>query len=271
MAKFKKKFSFKRTMSLVLGVLLLAGAVVGLGAFAKRDTNTIGASAFSIGGLDPDTGKYVDRADAIYTSEAFSAQGLSITPDFETADVEYQIFFYDENDRFLEATEVLSESYTEQKLLPTYARIVIYPSTLDDEGNVIEDYKVSLFEIRKIAKTLTITVDADQNKVYSTNLFEAGENGVSAEMEIDGYKGLLLHLPSATITDTKYTVTFYAEKTDAEGVTTMKELDDMTITLQNYGEGEYLWYTVESIPAGATHVTITYFDTNTNVGVYGID
>ena len=47
----------------------------------------------------------------------------------------YQIFFYDENDRFLEATEILSDKYVEQKLLPTYARIVIYPSTLDEEGN----------------------------------------------------------------------------------------------------------------------------------------
>lgn len=271
MAKFKKKFSWKSTISLVLGVLILAGAVVGLGALSKRDTDTIGASAFSIGGLDSVTGKYVDRDDAIYTAKAFSAQGLTVTPDFETADVEYQIFFYDENDRFLSATDVLTESYTEEKLLPTYARVVIYPSNLDDDGDVIEDFKVSRFDVREIAKSVTITVDADQEKIYSANLFAEGESGVSAEMEIEDFKGLLLHLPSATVTDTKYTVTFFAEKTDAEGITSMRELDKVTVTLQNYADGEYLWYTVEKIPAGATHATITYFDTNVNVGVYGID
>lgn len=271
MVIFKKKFSWKSTISLVLGILLIAGAVVGIASLSGRHTDKIGASAFSVGGLDPETGKYVERQDAIYTSRAFSAQGLTVMPDFETDGVEYQIFFYDENDRFLEATDRLTDKYVEQKLLPTYARVVIYPSTLDEEGNQIEDYKIGFFGVRTIAETVTITVDADQDKVFSQNLFAAGEDGVSAKMEIKGFDGLLLHLPSATVTNTEYTVTFYAEKTDAEGVSSMKELDDVTVTLQNYSDGEYLWYTVEKIPAGATHATVTYYDSNVNVAVYGID
>ena len=272
MAKVKRKISWKSVLSLFLGALVIVGAVAGIVSLAKRDTATIGASAFSIGGLDPETGKYVDRDDAIYTPKSFSAQGLKITPDFETADIEYQIFFYDENDRFLEATEILTEGYTEQKLLPTYARVVIYPSTLDDEGNEIEDFKVNLLQVRGIAKSLKITVDAEQNKLYSANLFEVGtEAGVSADIEIEDFDGVLLHLPSATVTNTTYTVTFYSEKTDSEGLTTMKKLDDYTVTLQNYGENEFSWHTLNDIPAGATHMTVTYYDTNTNVGVYGID
>ena len=272
MSKFRTK---NKWVSFVAGILIAVtafGALFALVSPFGKDVKTIGAGEFSVGGLDPETGKYVERKDAIYTPDAFSAQGLTITPDFETADVEYQIFFYDEAGRFLEATDVLTEGYAEQKLLPTYARVVIYPSTLDEDGHVIEDYKVGLFGVREIAKSLTITVDAEQNKVYSSNLFEVGETaGVSDHIEIDGFDGVLLHLASATVTDTAYTVTFYAEKTDAEGVTSMKKLDDLTVTLQNYSDGEFMWYTVDKLPAGATHMTITYYDTNTNIGVYGID
>lgn len=271
MATFRKKFNWKSCVALGLGVLLLFGAVAGILSLTGNDRVKVGAGEFSVGGLDPETGKYVARKDAIYTPDAFSAQGLKVALDFETADVEYQIFFYDENDRFLSATDVLSENYVEPKLLPTYARVVIYPSTLDDEGNVIEDFKVGYFDVRRIAKSLSVTVDAEQGKTFSANLFEEGENGVSAEMDVEGFDGLLLHLPNANVTDTKYTVTFFAEKTDAEGTVTMKELDEVTVVLQNYEDGEFMWYTVEKIPAGATHATVTYFDTNTNVGVYGID
>ena len=159
MAKFKKKFSWKTF--LIVGVsVLLTFSFASVLMLSKNDTVKIDAGEFSVGGLDPETGKYVEREDAIYTPDAFSAQGLTITPDFETADVEYQIFFYDEAGRFLEATDVLTEGYAEQKLLPTYARVVIYPSTLDEDGHVIEDYKIGLFGVRKIAKALTITVDA---------------------------------------------------------------------------------------------------------------
>lgn len=270
MANIKKKFSWRSLLTAGLAVLVILGAAAGIMSLATNDTVKIGAGEFSVGALDPETGKYVERKDAIYTPEAFSAQGLKITPDFETADVEYQIFWYDENDRFLEASDVLTEGYSEQKLLPTYARIVIYPSTLDEDGMEIEDFKIRFYEVRKIAKALTITVDADQDKVFSKNLFEVGTNGVSAEMEIDGFDGLMLHLPSATVTPAEYTVTFYAEKTDAEGVSSMKELDTVAVTLQNYAEGEFMWYTVDKVPAGATHATVTYYDTNTNVGVYGI-
>ena len=271
MAKIRKKRNIKTAFVAVLAILLALGSVVSFVALGNRNKQEIGAGEFSIGALDPATGKYVNRKDAIYTPEAFSAQGLSIAMDFETQDVTYQIFFYDENDRFLESTDVLSENYVEERLLPTYARVVIYPSTLDEEGNRIEDYEVSRFGVRKLAKALTIEVDADQTKVYSNNLFEAGENGISERIELDGFDGLLLHLPSAAVTETKYVVTFYAEKTDAEGTATMRELDDVTIALQNYAAGEFMWYSIDQLPYGATHATITYFDGNTNVGVYGID
>lgn len=272
MARIKNKFSWKSALSLVLGVLILAGAAMGIAAL-RKDTASISPTAFSVGALDPETGKFVDDKTAIYTADAFSAQGLAVKPGFEAEGVEYQIFFYDENDRFLgtAAEDNLTEAYSEQKLLPTYARIVIYPSQLDDEGNLIEDFKVRFYEVYGIAKQLSITVDADQTKVFSQNLFGAGESGVSKEMEIKDYKALLLKLPAATESaNTSYTVTFYAEKTDAEGNTTMKELDNVVVTLQNYKAGEVLWHTIEKLPAGATHATVTYFEGNTNVAVYGI-
>ena len=269
--KFKKKFSWKSTISLVLGVLILAGAVMGLASLHK-DTTTISPFAFSVGELDDVTGKYVKSTDAIYTPEAFSAQGLRVTPDFEASDVEYQIFWYDENDRFLGTAddENLTDAYTEQRTLPTSARIVIYPSQLDDEGNLIEDFKVGALDVYGIAKSLTITVDADQDKVFSASLFTTATDGLSAKMEIEDYKSLLLQLPAVNTPNTVYTVTFYAEKTDAEGTVSYKELDNVVVTLQNYTDGEYLWYTIEKIPAGATHATVTYYEGNTNVAVYGI-
>ena len=270
---FKMRFKNKKwtkALATVLCVTLAVGAVLGIATFFNRDTKTISPTAFSIGALDPDTGRYVADKTAIYTSEAFSAQGLVVKPGFEVENLTYEIFFYDENDRFINSTGELSDVYSERTLRPVYARIVIYPSQLDEDGNVIEDFKVGVFDVYGIAKNLTITVDAEQDKEFSSNLFETGTEGASAYIELEDYKGLLLHLPCASVTNSTYTVTFYTEKKNAEGVTSYSKVDDITVTMQGYEADEYLWYNVDKIPSGATHATVTYYDSNTNVYVYGI-
>lgn len=258
-----------RTFLVILALLLCLGAVGGILALSHRDTVEVKASAFKIGGLDAG-GAYTARKDAIYTPEAFSCQGLKVTPAFDS-NVEYQIFFFDEDDRFLEATEVMTGAYTEERLLPSYARIMIIADDTDADGDVIEDFKLRSWDVRKVAGNLDITVDANQEKQYSNNLFELGEvEGISEYIEIDEYDSVLLHLVDTSLTNTTYTITFYSEKTTSAGTTEMRKIDDSTITMQNYNEGDFMWYEIEDIPGGTTHMTITYTDDNTNIGVYGV-
>lgn len=268
----KMKRKAKNGWTIALAVLLIVGALSGLLFLFRGDSVDIRPSAFKIGGLNEE-GKYEKRTDAIYTEKAFSCQGLKITPAFD-AEVEYQIFFYDEDDRFLEATEVLTGAYSEERLLPSYARVMIFADTTDENGDYIEDFELRRWDVRRVARGLEITVDAKQDKKYTANLFdvEEGVDGVSAKIRIKDYESVLLHLVDTDLTNTVYTVTFYAEKTNADGVSsTMRELDDLVITLQNYEEGEFMWYMLDEIPSGATHMTITYSDDNTNIGVYGVE
>ena len=162
----------RKTKNLVSGlgiVGVLRGAVAGIVALGGRHKADEGFelvdAAFERGGLD-DKGVYVDTKASIYTKEAFKvSEVVKIKLDFDS-NIEYQIFFYGENDSFISKSEIFKK--TEDVNVAsnaTYARLVITPIW---DSDVKEDnQKIGFFEVNKYAKQLlvmTVPTEADDAK-----------------------------------------------------------------------------------------------------------
>ena len=166
--KFKLKKNWKNILAVGLTVVLGIGAIFGITRLVENDDGLKKISpAYTVGGLGAD-GKYVDTEESIYTKNAFECQGLKITPDFDNC-VSYQVFFYDQNEQYLESTASMTEFYEGTPLLAKYARIEITPN---------EDEKVSWYEVNKYAKQLTVEVAKKQDfiDVRTIDLFPEGEH-----------------------------------------------------------------------------------------------
>ena len=172
--RFLKKIKWKEILSIGLAALVLFGAVGAVASFATNDSRTIGFNAFEIGALSEVNGQYKEDKTAIYTKEAIECQGLKVKPEFDS-DVTYQIFWYNEDELYLDCTQKTTLKSAQfvgsTPELAKYARIVIFPSQLDEEGKQIKDFKVSIFDIAKIANNLNITVNKEQ-EYKGINIFE---------------------------------------------------------------------------------------------------
>ena len=138
----RKKRKFKSIISTFLCLALLGGAVFGVTKLLKNDTDTveIKSSAFAVGALDED-GKYVENKQTLYTKEMFLCDGLTVELDKDCKST-YQIFYYDEDGEFIEASEVLTEDFEEDIVDGAVnARIMITPEIPEDK--TAEDFKIS--------------------------------------------------------------------------------------------------------------------------------
>ncbi len=161
----------KKIILTILVVLLCLGAVGGsifgilkLTDTGKFDTKKISNTSFSVGGLDSN-GKYMNTNASIYTKEAFECQGLEVSLDFDN-EIEYQIYFYDQNNDFVHTTGKLSGAFVKDSVpfFAKYARIVVTPKN---------DDVVSKLEVAKYAGQLTVKVNREQGfKNYTENLFD---------------------------------------------------------------------------------------------------
>ena len=196
MAKFKKRRKMGkkgRVFITILSLLLCVASLGGAAALVHNDTKSVNP-VFKIGALDEATGQYVADNTAIYTEKAIECQGLRIMPDFD-ATCTYQIFWYNVDDMYVGCTTKTTNSYTKfvdsVPDIARYCRIVIYPSQLDEEGNIIEDFEVGYLKAMTIPSQLKITVDKKQNfeevnildefKVYSVSDGDLNEVFLSAK------------------------------------------------------------------------------------------
>ena len=254
--KFKKNGKFKKIICFVL----VAAVVVALGAFAvgftKKDTKTIGASAFSVGSLD-ENGKYVEDKQSIYTEEAFECIGLRIAPDFE-AKLTYDVYYYDYNEKLIEAKTGLTEVYDEDFPLAKLCRVVIHPAI--PEGETARNFDIGYFEKIKFAKEVTITVDRNQKYPYSdsVNLYVADNAQLGKTFNSDAASVLLTDDAASKVSE-EITVTgdydyydVYVKKSDVsaklavviasgeENTILARELAD----LSNVSDGEWCKITI---------------------------
>ena len=166
MKKFRK--NWKKILSLTLVCLLSFGVLGVIAGSAIKTTETISSSAFSRGDLDNE-GKYIASEQSIYTKEAFGCKGLRVEPDFE-AKLTYDVYYYDATGKLVEAKKGLTELYDEDYPLAMTCRIVIHPEIPADVKS--SEYKIGFFEVYDIAGDLKITVDKNQEYLYSNSVNE---------------------------------------------------------------------------------------------------
>lgn len=156
--KINTKSLFKKIALILAGVTAISAVGVGIAKlveYTRQDLKTINPT-FEVGNLGTD-GKYVNDESTLYTKEAFEAEGLQVKLDFDSQ-IEYQIFYYDDLDNFIESTDVLSAAYSDP-VHDGYARIVIIPT--DDE-----DGKIGLTERVTYPSQITVKVSKEQNIQY---------------------------------------------------------------------------------------------------------
>ena len=194
MARYRRKFrwSLRRIISLVLAVLMIAGAVAGIAALSKKlsdDKKTVHPT-FTRGGINATTGLQVESNGSLY-SEAFEAKGLEIKLDFNSK-ISYQVFWYDENDVFNYAEPQLTVNGTFYAPATCKARILITPlwDRIEDD-----DKEIAWHEVLKYVNQIKISVDKDQKidkdayELYEmTNSIYQVAEGTHYDPDIKGFK-----------------------------------------------------------------------------------
>lgn len=257
----RKRVSWKKVVSLVLGVLIIVGVVAGGAMIFSSDTRSISPTAFSVGGLD-ESGEYVAQENTIFTEDLIECQGLEITPDVKST-CTYKVYLYDHNKELIEVTEALAGTYKLKNTAVQYCRIMITP-----ENSGEEDYTIGFFEVYSIANQLEITVNRKQNfEVH--NYFEADKAdkvaaydtetnllvyvakegyGVSKLANVEDIEELAVTFESAqpkALEVLFFTETVGEEEVTYEYVSTVTTGTDSTET-------------TVTVPEGATHMVVNY-------------
>ena len=177
MAKTYRKTNKKRigkTLKVVLlGLLTLGIAGAVYSAITNRVENEIHPK-FEVGALDTETGEYVKDEQKLYTPDLIEYNNLEVSLAFDN-NVNYQVFFYDEDGEFVSASDVQTKKFKDESDELKYARIVITPIIEDDaeteDVNETEEFKVTLLNKRSYVKQLTIT--ASVNESIEKNILSA--------------------------------------------------------------------------------------------------
>lgn len=145
MAKYRvKKKTWKTVFTVALAALLLGGATAGAVALVDRNDDGFEkvSVSYDIGGLNAE-GKYEETDGALYTKTGFDVEGKTVFADVDfDAQITYQLFYYGENDTFIESTAVLTDDYkAEAPEGALTCRVEITPIWGDDVK--AEDQKVT--------------------------------------------------------------------------------------------------------------------------------
>lgn len=144
-----------RTKWIVVFALLI---VLGVGMIVNMvkinqtiTTDSVSSFSYSIGLLGTDDGEYDQGTTAIYTKNAITVDGLKCTL-AKDATIKYQLYFFDEDGKFLEASSPLEKDFDASiDTVPTSAatvKVMITPQN---------DPEVSFFEVSTYAGMLTVT------------------------------------------------------------------------------------------------------------------
>lgn len=147
--------SNNKTKQIIIGVII-AVLLIGMAGTiwimnSKIKTRDISSYSYEVGILD-NQGRAVEDNSALRSKDFITADGLTVTVS-ENASVKYQLYFYDEDKQFVEASETLTTDYTEAVTEGVaYVKIVITP-TADKDGIV------SNSEVVPYADQIKVTVN----------------------------------------------------------------------------------------------------------------
>ena len=172
MARFRIKSKWKSVLAGVLVVATVFGAVMGISALFKKDTRTLGSTAFSVGALS-DKGQ-VQKYDQAIISDYFECQGLTIEPN-DNATGSYKVFYYTSNKVFVGSSDEMTPKDGVYKMgvtypVAAYARVMITPAVSADEYGVEESFRIRFYEVYKYAAEFKIVVSKKQH--LRVNLYE---------------------------------------------------------------------------------------------------
>lgn len=176
--RIKMNRKVKRILSIVLGLALLFGAVALVVNLVKPKDNELKEihPTFEVGGLD-ENGEYVDTKESIYTKKVIEYNELKVSIDFD-ANIQYQLFYYDEDDKFVSASEVFTKGHNEESEETKYVRVLITPVYADDVED--EEKEIKWHEVFGYANQLTIStkVNAPVEGVLTITLNYDGDEFV---------------------------------------------------------------------------------------------
>lgn len=283
----KKRFSFKKVVSIVVAVALLGAAIFGLSALFGKQTTTISSTAFKVGNLDGATGQYLSDDTAIYTSDAFACQGLRIQPDFEAGGT-FDVYYYDSNERLLDADKGLTGVYESSHPTAHCARVVYHPEVPSDVKD--SEFRIRFYEVLGYANDLKITVDKNQTEYKtSTDLYvDGGEGTFVAENITEVVSSATMKVSNLITVSDQYDAYQIYVKADAfsseDVIVAFGDADGKAIVCGksvtgNYGiahtfEGDEMlegsWYTVVlEVPAKATTLRVSA-PNGAELRVYGV-
>lgn len=153
--RIKMNRKTKRILSIVLGFVLLFGAIALVVNLVKPKNDELKEihPTFEVGGLD-ENGDFVDTKESLYTKKAIEYNELKVAIDFD-ANIQYQLFYYDEDDNFVSTSEVFTKGHTETSEETKYVRVLITPVYADDVED--EDKEIKWHEVFGYANQLTIS------------------------------------------------------------------------------------------------------------------
>ena len=167
MSKAFKKNSWKKIISVVLVIASVVGVLSFISFSGDKEVQNITSFDFIRGGVDELTGVFVETDKSLVTEDLFACKGLKILPDFKNTS-EYQVFWYNQDQIFLGASDVIAPNTKMVGSVPgaaVYARVAIYPNEVDADGKNISDFKIKFWEVRKYANTFEIEVPKDQESL----------------------------------------------------------------------------------------------------------
>lgn len=153
--RIKMNRKTKRILSIVLGFVLLFGAIALVVNLVKPKNDELKEihPTFEVGGLD-ENGDFVDTKESLYTKKAIEYNELKVAIDFD-ANIQYQLFYYDEDDKFVSTSEVFTKGHTEESEETKYVRVLITP--VYDKDATEEDKEIKWHEVFGYANQLTIS------------------------------------------------------------------------------------------------------------------
>ena len=181
MAKIRFKKKWTSVIAGVLVAIVAIGSMAGLISLLDKDTRTLGGTLYAVGGVDWETGEFIETDRSIYTKDLFECEGLTVEPDFEAKGT-FRVFYYDADEQYLGASAVMNAnegSYSRSEFpYAKYARLVITPGLpIDEAGAVDEDFRIRFWEPAKYAGQYTVSVAKTQHKVTG-NIFVVDEEHI---------------------------------------------------------------------------------------------
>ena len=218
--KQKTKQTLKTILLSVLGVGAIVGVASGINTLVEKNDTELKTihPTFSIGGLNEADGKYEKSDSTLYTKDAFECQGLEIKLDFDNY-IKYQVFFYEEDGDFMEATSVFEgNAEINVPTFASHARIELTPNWAEMGEDYVneKDQIVKWYEAPKYASQIEVKVNKEQNGPYTilsrNNLFEYQGIGdmsgttftpneesnyaVSKQIDVTAYDYVLIEVPT---------------------------------------------------------------------------